>query len=156
MKLTKSDPPLMMGILNVTPDSFSEGGKYQNIETAREHALKAFLIETEGIKAEGDEQAAEIVRAREEAQEELAYYDSAFGRLTCRLDDIPRCLPGILKRDLLDLSQADREQLERYEELYKSFAPDSDEEVWEQFPIVELLDIAEAYLPGMTRASKRR
>lgn len=25
---------LIMGILNVTPDSFSDGGKYTNIETA--------------------------------------------------------------------------------------------------------------------------
>jgi dihydropteroate synthase len=30
----------MMGILNVTPDSFSDGGKYLNIETAIDHALK--------------------------------------------------------------------------------------------------------------------
>lgn len=31
---------LIMGILNVTPDSFSDGGSYVNIETAVEHALK--------------------------------------------------------------------------------------------------------------------
>jgi dihydropteroate synthase len=29
-----------MGILNVTPDSFSDGGKYQNIEAAVQHALQ--------------------------------------------------------------------------------------------------------------------
>ena len=30
--------PLVMGILNVTPDSFSDGGQYQNIEQAIKHA----------------------------------------------------------------------------------------------------------------------
>ena len=31
---------LIMGILNVTPDSFSDGGKYTNIETAVKQAQK--------------------------------------------------------------------------------------------------------------------
>jgi dihydropteroate synthase len=31
---------LVMGILNVTPDSFSDGGKYTNIEKAVEHAME--------------------------------------------------------------------------------------------------------------------
>ena len=35
-QLTK---PLIMGILNVTPDSFSDGGKFNQLETARQHAL---------------------------------------------------------------------------------------------------------------------
>jgi len=30
----------IMGILNVTPDSFSDGGRYANIETAVNHALQ--------------------------------------------------------------------------------------------------------------------
>lgn len=30
--------PLVMGILNVTPDSFSDGGKYQNLDHALSHA----------------------------------------------------------------------------------------------------------------------
>lgn len=30
--------PLLMGILNVTPDSFSDGGKFNSVETAIEHA----------------------------------------------------------------------------------------------------------------------
>ena len=30
---------LVMGILNVTPDSFSDGGKYFNLEQAISHAL---------------------------------------------------------------------------------------------------------------------
>jgi dihydropteroate synthase len=32
-------PPLIMGILNVTPDSFSDGGRYVDAETAAEHAI---------------------------------------------------------------------------------------------------------------------
>jgi len=31
-------PPLIMGVLNVTPDSFSDGGKFFNPETAIDHA----------------------------------------------------------------------------------------------------------------------
>ncbi len=30
--------PLVMGVLNVTPDSFSDGGKYSSVETALDHA----------------------------------------------------------------------------------------------------------------------
>lgn len=32
--------PLLMGIVNVTPDSFSDGGKYQDEQAAVEHALQ--------------------------------------------------------------------------------------------------------------------
>ena len=38
--------PLIMGILNVTPDSFSDGGKYTEIDTAVEQAK---LMLTEGV-----------------------------------------------------------------------------------------------------------
>jgi len=113
---------------------------------AREHALKAFLVDTEGIKAEWDEKAAEIVRAREAAQKELEEYADMFGLLIHELADI-HVLPEILQRDLPDLSQVDRAKLAQYEELYQSLAPKAQEE-WERFPIVELLDIAKAYLPG--------
>lgn len=37
-KLIKFDKPLVMGILNVTPDSFYDGGKYNNIVDAVTHA----------------------------------------------------------------------------------------------------------------------
>lgn len=39
-ELQWSDRPLIMGILNVTPDSFSDGGKYVTREKAVDHALK--------------------------------------------------------------------------------------------------------------------
>jgi dihydropteroate synthase len=39
-QLCRSRIPLLMGILNVTPDSFSDGGQYQSAETAVDHALR--------------------------------------------------------------------------------------------------------------------
>lgn len=38
--LTLGERTLVMGILNVTPDSFSDGGKYNNVHRAVEHALQ--------------------------------------------------------------------------------------------------------------------
>ncbi|MFN9750091.1 MAG: dihydropteroate synthase [Planctomycetota bacterium] len=38
--LDLSGPPLLMGIVNVTPDSFSDGGKWSNGEAALRHALQ--------------------------------------------------------------------------------------------------------------------
>ncbi|GBG23969.1 Folate synthesis bifunctional protein [Hondaea fermentalgiana] len=37
---TASDAPLLMGVLNITPDSFSDGGSYVNLDKAVEHALR--------------------------------------------------------------------------------------------------------------------
>ncbi len=39
---SKFNEPLVMGILNVTPDSFSDGGKYINKDKAVRHALNMF------------------------------------------------------------------------------------------------------------------
>ena len=33
------DRPLVMGIVNVTPDSFSDGGRYLHVDQAVAHAL---------------------------------------------------------------------------------------------------------------------
>lgn len=38
MKINFNDKTLVMGILNVTPDSFSDGGKYSSLEQALTHA----------------------------------------------------------------------------------------------------------------------
>lgn len=35
----RNGPPLVMGILNVTPDSFSDGGRWNSVDAAVEHAL---------------------------------------------------------------------------------------------------------------------
>lgn len=39
-RLDFSDGPLIMGVLNVTPDSFSDGGRYADVERAVEHGLE--------------------------------------------------------------------------------------------------------------------
>ena len=41
--LSKDKQSLIMGILNVTPDSFSDGGQYYKKNTAIEHALDCLL-----------------------------------------------------------------------------------------------------------------
>lgn len=38
--LNYSDSPLIMGILNTTPDSFSDGGKYSSSRAAADHAIE--------------------------------------------------------------------------------------------------------------------
>lgn len=38
--MLKLDGPAVMGVLNVTPDSFSDGGRFQTVELALEHAGK--------------------------------------------------------------------------------------------------------------------
>ena len=37
--LANAKSPVIMGVLNVTPDSFSDGGKYLNTSVAIDHAL---------------------------------------------------------------------------------------------------------------------
>jgi len=37
MIISNSSAPLIMGVLNVTPDSFSDGGRYDNLESAVKH-----------------------------------------------------------------------------------------------------------------------
>ena len=39
-KLLKKKKPLIMGVLNVTPDSFSDGGQFNTTEKAYDHALQ--------------------------------------------------------------------------------------------------------------------
>jgi dihydropteroate synthase len=43
--IIQANRPTIMGILNVTPDSFSDGGEYNNINAAVQHALQ---MEAEG------------------------------------------------------------------------------------------------------------
>jgi dihydropteroate synthase len=38
-KLLNSDRPIIMGIVNITPDSFSDGGKYLSADAAIQHAI---------------------------------------------------------------------------------------------------------------------
>ncbi|MFN7293348.1 MAG: dihydropteroate synthase, partial [Lysobacteraceae bacterium] len=36
-RVLRLDRPLVMGIVNVTPDSFSDGGRYTEADAARRH-----------------------------------------------------------------------------------------------------------------------
>ncbi|AGL21385.1 dihydropteroate synthase [Actinoplanes sp. N902-109] len=38
--LRQQDHPVVMGVLNVTPDSFSDGGRYANLQAAVDHGLE--------------------------------------------------------------------------------------------------------------------
>ena len=38
-QLTIEQSPLVMGILNVTPDSFSDGGKYENVANCHRYSF---------------------------------------------------------------------------------------------------------------------
>ena len=40
MNLNETDRPLIMGILNVTADSFSDGGLYNDVDSAVKHGLE--------------------------------------------------------------------------------------------------------------------
>ena len=40
VKLLQQNRPLVMGILNATPDSFSDGGRFYDRSAAVEHALR--------------------------------------------------------------------------------------------------------------------
>jgi dihydropteroate synthase len=74
---------LVMGVLNVTPDSFSDGGKYADFETAIARALE---IEAEGadildIGGESTRPGSKPVSAEEEMDRVLPVIESLRGRL---------------------------------------------------------------------------
>ena len=65
--------PLIMGVVNVTPDSFYDGGRYLDIEGAVAHAVQ--LVE-EGadlldIGAESTRPGADVVNEAEERRREI-------------------------------------------------------------------------------------
>lgn len=71
--LLRLDRPLVMGILNVTPDSFSDGGRFLNREVACAHAREmiragADLID---IGGESTRPGAESVSVEEELERVL-------------------------------------------------------------------------------------
>lgn len=70
MIINYTDKPLMMGILNVTPDSFSDGGKYANVTTAVEQArsMLAQGVDIIDIGGESTRPNAEPVSAAEQIQ----------------------------------------------------------------------------------------
>ena len=82
--LKLSYPPLIMGVLNVTPDSFSDGGRFFDEQRALKHALR---MEREGadiidIGAESTRPGAKRVSAAEQ----LRRIEKIVGVLSKRLD----------------------------------------------------------------------
>jgi dihydropteroate synthase len=72
-KLKSRQRPLVMGILNVTPDSFSDGGRYSQVDAALEHA-RVMLAEGADIIDVGGESTrpgAEAVSTTDEFQRVL-------------------------------------------------------------------------------------
>src|SRR5262249_7998650 len=88
MKLIRSTLNLesrvqVMGALNVTPDSFSDGGKYDDLERA---VARAFEIEAEGadildIGGESTRPGAKPVSAAEESDRVMPVIEALRGRL---------------------------------------------------------------------------
>lgn len=76
-----------MGVLNVTPDSFSDGGRYQSMEQALEHALR--LVEDGAdildIGGESTRPGAEAVTEEEELRRVLPIVELLSGRLRARI-----------------------------------------------------------------------
>ena len=70
MIINYTDKPLIMGILNVTPDSFSDGGKYANVVTAVEQArsMLAQGVDIIDIGGESTRPNAEPVSTAEQIQ----------------------------------------------------------------------------------------
>ena len=67
-KITVGAKPLVMGILNVTPDSFSDGGKFFTAEAATNHAIQLIADGADiiDVGAESTRPNATIVPANEE------------------------------------------------------------------------------------------
>ena len=63
----KATQPFLLGILNVTPDSFSDGGKYQRVDAAVKHGLK-LCEEGDGLDVGGESTrpGAEAISSKEE------------------------------------------------------------------------------------------
>ena len=80
-------PTLLMGIVNVTPDSFSDGGRFLSAEAAVEQGLK--LVE-EGadildIGGESTRPGAETVSAEEESRRILPVIEALSSKISiCR------------------------------------------------------------------------
>lgn len=82
--ITLGDRALIMGVLNVTPDSFSDGGRYDDPELACAHALQ---LEEDGadlidIGAESTRPGSERVSEGEELRRLIPVLKKLRGRLT--------------------------------------------------------------------------
>ena len=81
------DRPIIMGIVNVTPDSFSDGGRFLDAQAAIAHALR---LEDEGadiidIGAESTRPNADIVSLDEELKRVIPVIEGLAGRVDARI-----------------------------------------------------------------------
>ena len=81
------DRPLIMGIVNVTPDSFSDGGKYFGTQAAIDHALR---LEDEGadildIGGESTRPNADFVSVDAELERVMPVLEGLAGRVDARI-----------------------------------------------------------------------
>lgn len=77
-ELISTDQPIVMGILNTTPDSFSDGGRFEHIDVAVQHALK---MQAEGaqiidVGGESTRPGAEAVSVEDELQRVIPLIES--------------------------------------------------------------------------------
>jgi len=72
-------PPVIMGILNLTPDSFSDGGRFANVDAAVSHALKMVAAGCDIIDVGGESTRPAAVPVS--AEEELARLEPVLARL---------------------------------------------------------------------------
>jgi dihydropteroate synthase len=74
-----ASPPAVMGILNLTPDSFSDGGRFANVDAAVAHATALAAAGADAIDVGGESTRPEA--AAVSASEELARIEPVLARL---------------------------------------------------------------------------
>src|SRR5262249_35638546 len=74
-----ASPPVMMGILNLTPDSFSDGGRFANVDAALAYAAAMVAAGADVIDVGGESTRPGAVTVS--ASEELARIEPALARL---------------------------------------------------------------------------
>lgn len=79
--------PALMGIVNVTPDSFSDGGSFYNAQAAIEHALRledagADLID---IGGESTRPYSQVISSDDELRRIVPVFEALAGRVQCPL-----------------------------------------------------------------------
>jgi len=72
-------PPAIMGILNLTPDSFSDGGQFANVDAALAHAAEMVAAGCDVIDVGGESTRPEAIAVS--AAEELARIEPVLARL---------------------------------------------------------------------------
>lgn len=87
MKFLNSNPTLIMGVLNITPDSFSDGGRFFDKDKAVAHAIEmaadgADIIDVGG---ESTRPGAKEVRCEEEIARIIPVIERLAGKIKCEI-----------------------------------------------------------------------